>query len=169
MEDKIRLSGIVGNSIVDGPGMRMTVFTQGCPHHCEGCHNPQTHDFAAGYLEDVSSVVEKFKKDPLLKGVTLSGGEPFCQAEALILLCQEIKALKKDIWAYSGYQYEQLMDNAAPKSKDLLSYIDVLVDGKYELADRDLTLRFRGSSNQRIIDVQTSLKQGEVVLFKEQY
>lgn len=159
---KLRLSGIVSNSVVDGTGMRMTIFTQGCPHNCKGCHNPQTHDFEGGYLEEISEIVDKFKKDPLLKGITLSGGEPFCQAEPLIELCGIIKALKKDIWAFSGYRYEQLLNEVTPCSKELLKQVDVLVDDKFELDKMDLTLYFRGSSNQRIIDVQKSLKDGEI-------
>ncbi len=104
MNNKVKLSGIVSNSIVDGIGMRMTVFTQGCPHNCKGCHNPQTHNFTGGYFEEVSSIMEKFKKDPLLKGITLSGGEPFCQAKPLIALCKKVRELKKRhmgvFWVY---------------------------------------------------------------------
>ncbi|MEG0693521.1 MAG: anaerobic ribonucleoside-triphosphate reductase activating protein [Oscillospiraceae bacterium] len=169
MPDKVKLSGIVGNSIVDGKGMRMTVFTQGCPHHCEGCHNPHTHDFTEGYFEEVSSIMEKFKKDPLARGITLSGGEPFCQARPLIELCKEVKSLKKDIWAYSGYTYEQIMEGITPNSKELLTQIDVLVDGKFKLEQRDLTLNFRGSSNQRVIDVQKSLENDKVILLELDY
>ena len=164
MLDKVKVSGIVGNSIVDGKGLRMAVFTQGCPHHCEGCHNPQTHDFSEGYFEDVSTILEKLRKDPLTKGVTLSGGEPFCQADPLIELCKQVRLMKKDIWAYSGYTYEQLLGDITAKSKELLTLVDVLVDGKFEIEQRDLLLNFKGSHNQRIIDVQKSLKCKSIVL-----
>lgn len=163
MSKTLRLSGIVSDSIVDGAGIRMTVFTQGCPHNCKGCHNPQTHDFKAGYDETVESVFEKFLKNPMLKGITLSGGEPFCQADALIELCELVKSKNKDIWAYSGYTFEKLKNNITPNSKKLLGLVDVLVDGKFVLELRDLTLTFRGSSNQRIIDVKKSLAEDKVI------
>ena len=166
MEDTIRLSGVVGDSIVDGPGLRMTVFTQGCPHHCEGCHNPQTHDFSGGYDETAASLLEKLKSDPLQCGVTLSGGEPFCQAGPLIAFCRAVRALGKSVWAYSGYTFEELTGPAAPpRAKELLELCDVLIDGRFLLAERDLTLTFRGSRNQRVIDVQKSLAEGRVVLY----
>lgn len=166
MVKTIRLSGIVGDSIVDGAGIRMTVFTQGCPHHCEGCHNPQTHDFAGGYDESVDSVLEKFQGNPLQCGITLSGGEPFCQAEPLIELCKGVRALGKSVWAYPGYTFEELLSGSAPPyARELLELCDVLVDGTFELAQRDLTLTFRGSRNQRVIDVRSSLTRGEAVLY----
>lgn len=161
---QIRLSGIVNDSIVDGTGIRMTVFTQGCPHHCPGCHNPQTHDFLGGYLEDTAVIAEKFSQNPLLCGITLSGGEPFFQAQPLTVLCREIKAMGKDIWAYSGYTYEELLADVTPYARELLSLVDVLVDGKFEQEQSDLNLYFRGSSNQRLILVQQSLAQQEIVL-----
>jgi anaerobic ribonucleoside-triphosphate reductase activating protein len=166
MEKMIRLSGIERDSIVDGPGFRMTLFTQGCPHHCEGCHNPQTHDFAGGYEESPERILEMLRKNPMERGVTLSGGEPFCQAEALLPLAREIRALGRDIWAYSGYTFEELTGAAAPAfARELLELCDVLVDGKFILAKRDIGLQFRGSSNQRVIRVPASFAAGEVVLY----
>ena len=161
---KLRLSGVVTDSIVDGKGIRMTVFVQGCPHHCPGCHNPQTHDFSAGYDETVDHLIQKFESNPLQCGVTLSGGEPFCQAEALLELANGVKALGKNVWAYSGYTFEELMSGKIPFAKELLSVCDVLVDGRFLMEQRNLTLPFRGSENQRVIDVAASLAQNEPVL-----
>ena len=167
METKhsLRLSGVIGDSIVDGKGIRMTVFVQGCPHHCPGCHNPQTHDFSGGYEDTVERLIQKFKADPLQCGVTLSGGEPFCQAEALSVLASEVKALGKNVWVYSGYTFEELVSGTIPFAKELLSYCDVLVDGRFLMEQRNLTLPFRGSENQRLIDVQASLEQNKPVLY----
>lgn len=161
----IQLSGLVGDSIVDGPGLRLTVFTQGCPHHCEGCHNPQTHDFAGGYPATAEEIVKRLQDDPLQQGITLSGGEPFCQAEALLPLCRQVRALGKNIWAYSGYTFEELTAaSAPPHAAELLALCDVLVDGRFVLAKRNLNLFYRGSENQRVIDVQASLERNQVVL-----
>ncbi len=166
MEEKLRLSGIVGESIVDGPGIRMTVFTQGCPHHCPGCHNPQTHDFEGGYWETVEAVAQRYEGNPLLRGVTLSGGEPFCQAKPLVELCRKVREKGGNIWAYSGYTFEQLTgENAPENARGLLELCDVLVDGPFVLAQRDLNLYFRGSANQRLIDVPASLSAGCAVLY----
>lgn len=159
----LRLSGIVGDSIVDGKGIRMTVFTQGCPHHCPGCHNPQTHDFKAGYDESIASVLHKLLADPLQCGVTLSGGEPFCQAEALAELCREVHANGKNVWAYSGYTFEEIISGKVPHGMELLEQCDVLVDGRFILEQRDLNLLFRGSRNQRLIDVKASLAAKQAV------
>ena len=152
----LRLSGIVGDSIVDGKGIRMTVFTQGCPHHCPGCHNPHTHDFKGGYDETLESVLNKFLSDPLQCGVTLSGGEPFCQAKALAELCREVHRHNKNVWAYSGYTFEEIFEGKVPHGMELLEQVDVLVDGRFVLEERDLNLLFRGSRNQRLIDVKAS-------------
>lgn len=163
---QIKLSGVVKESIVDGKGIRYTIFTQGCPHNCKGCHNPHTHDFSKGYYESIENIIDDIKKNPLISGITLSGGEPFCQAEPLIELVKEIKKLGKNVWAYSGYTYEQLENNAEPFSAELLGLIDVLVDGKFEIDKRDLTLLFRGSKNQRIIDCNLTRIQKNVTLYQ---
>lgn len=165
MEKQLRLSGVAKQSIVDGKGIRYTIFTQGCPHYCKGCHNEQTHDFSGGYDQTIEGIIQDIKSNPLICGVTLSGGEPFCQAEQLIELVQEVKKLGKNVWAYSGYTYEELSNNIQPYSSDLLNLVDVLVDGKFELDKRDLTLLFRGSSNQRIIDCNATRIQKNVTLF----
>ena len=161
---EIRISGVVSNSIVDGPGIRYTVFVQGCPHGCRGCHNPQTHDFAAGKTEDTDRLFEAICEDPLLDGVTFSGGEPFCQAKALAELGRKIKAQGLDIICYTGYDFEYLYENREKNSYgDLLEVTDILIDGKFILEKRSLELKFRGSSNQRIIDVKKSLEAGRAV------
>ena len=155
MEYNLRIHSIIDESIVDGPGMRMVVFTQGCPHHCPGCHNPETHDFKGGHFMEVSSVFSRYKEDPLLRGITFSGGEPFCQAEALAILGQMIKSIGGSIITYTGYQYEELLHMAEEDHhiKDLLDITDWLIDGPYVESLRSLELDFRGSSNQRIIEL----------------
>lgn len=141
---EIRISGIVNDSIVDGRGIRLTVFTQGCPHHCPGCHNPQTHDLrAAGWKTPMSSLT--CSKNPLLRGITFSGGEPFCQPKPLLALAKQVHALHKDVTAYSGWTYEQLVSMHNPDVDALLNACDVLVDGPYIEQQRNLELLFRGS------------------------
>lgn len=159
---KLRIAGIVNDSIVDGPGLRLTVFTQGCPHRCPGCHNPQTHDFSGGSEEDSDAILKAMRENPLLDGVTFSGGEPFCQPEACTLIAREAHRAGLNVWCYSGYRFEELLC-AQETQKAFLREIDVLVDGRFILEKRTLECRFRGSSNQRLIDVQKSLEKGEVI------
>lgn len=155
MASRLRISGIVPESIVDGPGFRYVVFTQGCPHHCPGCHNPQTHSFDGGRWLEVGDIARQVGENPLLAGVTFSGGEPFCQAEALCELGRLVKGMGKHLMVYSGYTLEQLLElgKQQPAVDELLHLADVLVDGPYLEKERDLTLEFRGSRNQRIIDL----------------
>ena len=155
MAFKLRISGIEPESIVDGPGFRYVVFTQGCPHHCPGCHNPQTHAFDGGYFTDARTVIAQIEENPLLAGVTFSGGEPFCQAPALCELGRMIKARGMHLMVYSGYTLEQLLEKGKrePAVAELLHLADLLVDGPYREEERDLTLEFRGSRNQRLIDL----------------
>ena len=167
---ELRLAGVIRESIVDGPGMRMTIFTQGCPHHCEGCHNPQTHDFNGGTLVDTDDLFNEIIKDRLLDGVTFSGGDPFCQCKPLTELARMIRAYDGfitplNIISYTGYTYEYLIANANDENgyMELLKELDYLVDGPFVLAKRSLELKFMGSSNQRFIDVKQSLQQGRVV------
>ena len=157
---EIRISGIVNDSIVDGRGIRLTVFTQGCPHHCPGCHNPQTHDFAGGRVEDTDVIFDMFRKNPLLRGITFSGGEPFCQPKPLLALAKQVHALHKDVTAYSGWTYEQLVSMHNPDVDALLNVCDVLVDGPYIEQQRNLELLFRGSENQRLIDMNATRRNG---------
>ena len=160
----IRIAGIVNDSIVDGPGFRLAVFTQGCIHGCPGCHNPKTHDFNGGYDMDTDAIVLQAKENILLDGVTLSGGEPFCQSRACAEIAGKVKKIGLNVWCYTGYTYEELIAGN-DDWKELLNEIDVLVDGRFEIEKKTLNCRFRGSSNQRLIDVQASLKSGEVILF----
>jgi len=160
----IRIAGIVNDSIVDGPGFRLAVFTQGCIHGCPGCHNPKTHDFNGGYDIDTDAIVVQVKENILLDGVTLSGGEPFCQSRACAEIARTVKKMGLNVWCYTGYTYEELI-SGNDDWKELLKEIDVLVDGRFEIDKKTLNCRFRGSSNQRLIDVQASLKSSTVVLF----
>lgn len=158
---KIRLFGTANDSIVDGPGLRYTIFTQGCFHQCLGCHNPQSHDINGGYLKDTRDILLEIGDNPLLDGITLSGGEPMLQLEPLIKICQEVKKRGLNIVIYSGFTYEEIIKNS--KMKELLQLSDMLVDGKFEQDKKSLALMYRGSSNQRLINVQESLKQAKVI------
>lgn len=158
----LRLAGIVNDSIVDGPGIRVTIFGQGCPHHCHGCQNPETWNDAGGTLLEEQEIVQIIEKNPLAKGVTFSGGEPFAQAESFGFLAQLLKDKGYEVASYSGYTFEELL-NGTKEQKALLRKIDVLIDGRYEEDKRSLNLIYRGSTNQRIIDVPESLAQGKAV------
>ncbi len=163
---KIRLHGIVKESITDGPGIRYTVFTQGCPHQCDGCHNLDSHSFTDGSLIETSVLIAEILANPLLDGVSFSGGEPFMQAEECAAIATSIRALGLNIMVFSGYTWEELLEQA-PRRKgwhELLCQTDILIDGRYEKTLRSLDLRFRGSKNQRAIDVQTSLREGRAIL-----
>lgn len=166
---KLRIAGTIQDSIVDGPGIRFVIFTQGCPHHCPGCHNPQTHDFAGGYEADTEELLQKIYGNPILSGATFSGGEPFCQAEALVPIAEAVKAHGKHLMIYTGYLYEQLLAMEDPSVQKLLELADVLVDGPFILAERNLTLQYRGSENQRVIDLKKTKEAGEVVLYRSEY
>lgn len=161
MEHEIRVHGLVEESIVDGPGLRYVVFTQGCPHRCPGCHNPETHDPEGGQILTVSGIFSQFSKNPLLAGITFSGGEPFLQPAPLLELARRVRRSGKNVVIYSGYTLEQLRVQAAssPDVAALLRCTDILVDGPYIAAERDLELLFRGSRNQRML----RLRDGEVV------
>ena len=161
---KLRIAGIVDDSVVDGDGMRLTVFTQGCPHHCAGCHNPDTHSFDGGRETDTADILAKMAANPLLNGITFSGGEPFQQPAPLARLAADVHARGLDVWSYSGFTLEELAARHDPAIDALLREIDVLVDGRYEEAQRDLTLRFRGSKNQRIIDMAVWRRTGQIRL-----
>ena len=159
----IRVAGIIPESYTDGTGIRYTIFVQGCKHGCYNCQNKETWDFNSGTEIDIDKLMEQIEDNPLLDGITFSGGDPMYQPEQ----CKELaKLIKKktnlNIWCYTGFDFEELLDN--DKQRDFLNYIDVLVDGAYKEELRSLELRFRGSSNQRIIDVNESLNSGEIVL-----
>lgn len=158
----LELSGIQSDSIVDGPGIRTTFFGQGCPHHCPGCHNPETWAFGCGTPMETEALVQIVQGNPLCRGVTLSGGEPFAQAEEFAQLAVRLKKLGYEVAAYSGYTFEQLLAGT-PEQKKLLEQIDVLIDGPFIQEQKSLELSFRGSRNQRILDVPASLKKGQAV------
>lgn len=183
---RLNLAGIMGESIVDGPGIRFAVFCQGCPHHCEGCHNPETHPFEGGTPVRVGKILEQIDKDPILRGVTFSGGEPMCQAEGFLQLAKGVKARGLDIVIFTGYKYEDITayindseDKLEGYNKDimklvdrqaaaeLMELVDILIDGRFKLDERDLTLRFRGSRNQRVIDMAATREKGEVILVSD--
>lgn len=159
MNGKIRIAGTVNDSIVDGPGIRFTIFTQGCNHHCKNCHNPQTRDLNDGFVVSIEDILKDIKKNPLLQGITISGGEPFLQSEECLELVKETKEFNSelDVIIYSGYTYDELIEFASKNKnmRDLLEICDYLVDGKYEEDKRDLSLKFRGSKNQKIINLKT--------------
>lgn len=157
----LRIAGTIPESIVDGPGIRYVLFTQGCPHGCPGCHNPQTHDFAGGKEVQVCDLLADITKRPYVKAVTLSGGEPFCQPAPLAELAAALKEKGFHLMCYSGFTFEELLhkDDARP----LLEQLDLLVDGRFVEAEKNIELRFRGSANQRVLDVPASLAAGSAV------
>lgn len=165
----LRISGIVQESIVDGPGIRLVVFAQGCRHHCPGCHNPHTHSFDGGYLIETDEILRQMKGNPLLDGITLSGGEPFEQASALGELAERARELGYNVMTYTGYTYEYIMQNKDSREGwgQLLACSDILVDGPFVISQKSLQLKFRGSKNQRVIDVKRSALAGAVVLFDD--
>lgn len=164
---RISLSGVTGDSIVDGPGLRLTIFTQGCLHHCPGCHNPQTHDPEGGSWADTEDILAAAAENPLLDGITLSGGDPFLQPVPCLALAEGAHKIGLNVWTYTGYTWEALLEENDTEKLALLKETDVLVDGPFLLAERSLELRFCGSRNQRLIDVKKSLAEDKVVLWEE--
>ena len=168
-EDIIRVCGIERESIVDGPGFRYVLFVQGCPHRCPGCHNPESHDFEGGTDMTVEEVFADIMKNPHLRGVTFSGGEPFEQVPALLKLAGMIKEAGLSLMSYSGYTLEELRGRQDAETDELLGMLDILVDGRYVEALRNLTLIYRGSENQRVIDMNKTRAEGSVVLYKSDF
>ena len=161
----MRVAGIVQDSIVDGPGFRLTVFVQGCTSQCEGCHNLDTWDINGGTEMSVDEISAMMQSNPLTDGLTVSGGEPFLQAVEVKQLAESAKQRGLSVWIYSGFTFEQLitMSVKQPEITSLLEQTDVLIDGPFILAERTLMLKWRGSKNQRVIDVQKSLESGTAV------
>ena len=153
------------NSIVDGEGLRAVVWAQGCKHNCPGCHNPQTHDMLGGFAIDTEEVKKQLSELKFVDGVTFSGGDPMFQAEAFSELAKYAKSIGLNVWCYTGFEYEKLIKIASLDKfvKEFLQNIDVLVDGRFKIEERSLNLYFRGSKNQRIIDVKKSLMLNRVV------
>lgn len=164
---KVRLAipKIQSDSIVDGEGIRSVIWFQGCAHKCPGCHNPETHEFNAGYEFDIDEVKEWIRELEFQKGVTFSGGDPMFQLEAFIELAKTVHECGMNVWVYTGYTFEELykLGKGNPIYIDALKEIDVLVDGRFELAKKSFDVVFRGSSNQRILDVSASLEKGKAV------
>ena len=158
----LRMAGFVGDSIVDGPGLRCAIFCQGCPHACPGCHNPATHPFAGGTMVTPEDMEARIREYPLCRGVTFSGGEPFCQPEFFAELGERLRRQGYELACYTGYTFEALLAGT-PEQRRLLNVLDILIDGRFVLAQRNLTLRFRGSENQRVLDVPKSLLAGKAV------
>ena len=162
----IRIFGLTEDSIVDGPGLRLAIFTQGCTRACKGCHNPDSIAPDGGTIMDTEQILATLRANPLQAGITLSGGEPLLQPEACRVLAEGAHALGKSVWLYTGYTWEELLELHDPAHLALLKACDVLVDGPFLQRQRTLELPFRGSPNQRLIDVQASLSSGEIVPFE---
>lgn len=159
---RLAVPNIQVDSIVDGEGLRSVIWTQGCPHDCPGCHNPQTHDPNKGVLTDTEEIEKQIDDLKNQDGITFSGGDPMFQAKACSVLAEYAKNKGYNVWCYTGYLYEECL-----KDKDMrnfLNFIDILVDGKFIIAKKSFKLKFKGSSNQRIIDVPNSIKSDKVIL-----
>jgi len=158
----VRIAGFVQDSIVDGPGLRFAVFAQGCKFSCEGCHNPDTQGLGGGREMAVGDIIREMHRNPLTDGLTLTGGEPFLQAGDCALIAAAAREKGLDVWVYSGYTFDELFARAGtePDVRALLESSDVLVDGRFVLFRRSLSAKWRGSTNQRLIDVQKSLATG---------
>ncbi|WP_283625283.1 anaerobic ribonucleoside-triphosphate reductase activating protein [Clostridium butyricum] len=165
MDKDIRLSGIAYESLVNGPGIRRVFFSQGCKHNCKGCFNPDTHDFNGGENRNMDKLIESVLDNPMIKGVTFSGGDPLEQAEKFAYMAKAFKNNNLNIWCYTGYTYEYIREHKDENNgwNELLNNIDVLVDGKFEEENMQEGLKFRGSTNQRIIDIKESLNHGKIV------
>lgn len=165
----LRMYGTATDSIVDGVGLRFAVFVQGCSHHCKGCHNPDSQPFGKGYQATVEDVVEEIASNHLTQGVTLSGGEPFDQCEEVLELARELKARGYNLWIYSGYLFEDLMSgHPHEKAPELLKCCDILVDGPFVEDLKSYDLKWKGSSNQRVIDLPQTFAQGRIVLWQQE-
>lgn len=165
----IRLAGIAENSLVNGKGLRKVFFSQGCSHHCEGCFNQHTWEFAGGRMFDMDELVQKVRDEPFLDGVTFSGGDPFQQADKFAYLAKKLHEANINIWAYTGYTFEELMKLAQtnPHIKQMINNVDVIVDGRFMKDKMSENLKYCGSSNQRVIDVKSSLNENKIILFKD--
>ncbi len=164
----MRIASTLTDSIVDGPGLRFTVFTQGCPHHCPGCHNPATHDPVGGREATLEELAAQMTASPMTRGLTLSGGDPFLQAGDCAGLARRARAAGLDVWTYTGYTWEEILAARDPAWEALLDATNVLVDGPFLLAQKSYSARFRGSENQRLIDVAASRNAGRVVLWHQE-
>ena len=167
---EIRLAhNLQPDSIVDGPGIRTVIWTQGCTHSCFGCHNPETHNMKGGFKLSVDEICQQLSEIPFQDGITFSGGDPMLQPEPCSEIAKYAKNLGLNVWCYTGFTYEQLLEleNKNPKIKAFMDNIDILVDGKFILEQKSLSLKYRGSRNQRIIDVKLSKEKEQVILAPE--
>lgn len=153
--EKINLNGIINDSVVDGPGLRTVIFTQGCPHHCKGCHNPQSWSNDDNEVWDVNELINHIKKISSFKKLTISGGEPFLQKDAVLKICKSLKKEGFNIYLYSGYVFEDLIKDSI--SYEILSNVDFLIDGPFKEELKDNSLSIYGSKNQRIIDLNKKI------------
>lgn len=161
---KIRLaSDLQEDSIVDGLGIRTVIWTQGCSHNCPSCHNPSTHDFSGGEEVELDDVIYRLENLVGQDGVTFSGGDPMFQPKQCALLARKVHDLNMNVWAYTGFTYEQLLNSKNKDILDFLNNIDVLIDGKFDISKKSMDIRFRGSTNQRVIDVKKSLNQNKII------
>ncbi len=166
----MNIAGFYDESISNGLGWRAVLFVSGCPHHCPGCHNKEAQDFNYGKKFDEEEILEKIKNNSILKGITISGGEPLCR-ENIKDVCNFIKDVKKErknfnVWCYSGYTLDELMARKDEDTMECLNQIDVLVDGRFKENLKDPTLKFRGSSNQRILNLKDTLKTHQLIEVK---
>ena len=161
----MKIAAMIQDSIVDGPGLRFVVFTQGCEFSCEGCHNPEARDVSGGTEMPVEKIIAEMSGNPLTDGLTLSGGEPFMQAADCVQLAAAARKTGLNVWVYTGYTFEELsaLATGKPEAGELLKLTDVLVDGRFDLAERTLSTKWRGSLNQRVLDVPKSLASGEAI------
>lgn len=168
MNKQVRLSGIAFESLVNGPGLRRVIFAQGCIHNCKGCFNPDTHDMQGGQMMDMDKIIDDVKSNPMIRGITFSGGDCLEQADKFAYMAKKFKELGLNIWCYTGYTYEYILENRDKRVgwNELLNSIDALIDGKFQESKRDMSLRYKGSSNQRIIDVKESLKDDRIVIIE---
>lgn len=169
MGKKIRLAGIAYESLVNGPGMRRVFFSQGCKHNCKGCFNPDTHDFSGGEERDMDELIEDVLENPIIKGVTFSGGDPMERAEEFAYMAKKFRENGLNVWSFTGYTFEYILEHLAERLGwgEFINNIDVLIDGRFDETKMGDGIRFRGSSNQRIINVKESLDKGEIVLVHE--
>ena len=154
----IRIAGIVPESVTDGPGVRFVIFTQGCPHRCPGCHNPHTHDPNGGYEIGIDDILDQIRQNPLLDGVTFSGGEPFLQAANLAAIARACHEINLTVMTYTGFLHEEILSNDNADWQTLLRETDILVDGPFVQELATMSLSFRGSSNQRMIALNEKMK-----------
>ena len=169
MRIRLAIPEVQKDSIVDGEGIRCVLWTQGCLHNCPGCHNPETHSFKEGFLVEVDEIKRQISLLEGQDGITFSGGDPIEQAEACAEIAEHSKKLGLNVWCYTGYTFEELLERGQyfPKIKLFLDKIDVLVDGKFNLQEKSYDVAFRGSKNQRLVDVKRSLLEGKTVLLEK--